>query len=120
MLMQIFFFGRHAATDMALGFVHVQDFSRLCGKCRVDLDNALCYILMYRALADSEFLCCLAHSGVVLDNIICDIYNPLLNIAFHKKSPAILIVTLYAGDSFICLSNFLSATRSLCGNMILI
>ena len=75
---------------------------------------------MYRTLADAEFLRGLTHGRVVFNDIICDIYNPLLNIAFHKKSPAILIVTLYAGDSFICLSNFLSATRSLCGNMTLI
>ena len=61
---------------------------------------------MYRTLADAEFLRGLTHGRVVFNDIIRDIYNPLLNIAFHKKSPAILIVTLYAGDSFICLSNF--------------
>jgi hypothetical protein len=62
---------------------------------------------MYRTLANAEFLRGLTHGRIVFNDIICDIYNPLLNIAFHKKSPAILIVTLYARDSFICLSNFL-------------
>ena len=69
---------------------------------------------MYRTLADAEFLRGLTHGRVVFNDIIRDIYNPLLNIAFHKKSPAILIVTLYARDSFICLSNLWSAMRLFC------
>ena len=106
MLMQIFFFRCHSSPDMALGFVDIANLSCLRCQRRIDLDDSLCYILMYGTLTNSKLFCGLTHSGIVLNDIICDIYDSLLDITFHKKSPAILIVTLYAADFFICLFKF--------------
>ena len=47
MLMQIFFSGRQAAPDMSFGFVHIKHLPGLSCKARIDMQKAVCYILMY-------------------------------------------------------------------------
>lgn len=64
-----------------------------------------CYNYMYRTLADSKMFRCLTHRRIIINNISGYFHSSFLNIGFHKKSPAILVFTLYAGESFL-LFNF--------------
>ena len=97
--MQIFFLRRHPAPDMTLGFVHVKYFSRLRSKRWIDLRKAFCDIFMYRAFTYPEMLRSLPDRGIVLDNISCNLHRSFFNITFQKKSPALLVFTLYAEES---------------------
>ena len=63
------------------------------------LSTALyCYNHMYRTLADSKMFRCLTHRRIIINNISGYFHSSFLNIGFHKKSPAILVFTLYAGN----------------------
>ncbi len=57
-----------------------------------------CYNYMYRTLADSKMFRCLTHRRIIINNISGYFHSSFLNIGFHKKSPAILVFTLYAGN----------------------
>ena len=48
------------------------------------------YFYMYRALTHPKLLRRLPHRGLVLDDIICDLNRPLLNIILQEKSPCIV------------------------------
>lgn len=87
----------HPAPDMPLGFVGVQNLACFPGKGRVNLEEPLGDILMYRTLADPELLRCLPHRRTVFYNIICNLHGPLLNIIFQKNPPANIVFTMYAG-----------------------
>lgn len=56
---------------------------------------------MYRRLTYPEFFRSLAHSRIVVNNIIGNIDCSFFNIFFHGKSPAKPVFTWYAGDLFI-------------------
>lgn len=47
MLMQILFSRSQAAPDMPFGFVHIKHLPGLSCKARIDMEKAVCYILMY-------------------------------------------------------------------------
>lgn len=88
--MQILLPGGKAAADVTLGFVHVQNLANLRRQGGVDLPETLGDVLMYGALAHPKLLRRLPHRGLVLDNIICDLNRPLLNIILQEKSPCIV------------------------------
>ena len=85
--MQILLSGSQSAADVALGFIHIQYLSRLLRQRRIHLDQAFCYILMYRAFADAEGLRGLPHRGVMVDDIVGYPYSSFFNIVFQRKTP---------------------------------
>ena len=87
-LVQIFFPGGKSTTDVAFLLVHVKNFADALSQSRVDLLQAVGAVFMYRTLTNSKFLRSLTHSGFMFDDIICDFYCPLLNVIFHKITPA--------------------------------
>lgn len=87
MLMQIFFSGRQAAPDMSFGFVHIKHLPGLSCKARIDMQKAVCYILMYRTLTDSKFLRCLPHCRIVFNDIIRYIYRSFFDIILQGFPP---------------------------------
>lgn len=103
MLMQILFPCCHPAPDVPLGLVRVQHLAGLAGKGRVDLEEPLGDIFMYRALTDPELLRRLPHSRVILYNIISNLHGSFLNIIFQKNPPANIIFTMYAGEKEVML-----------------
>ena len=84
---QVFLSGRHASADVALRFIDIQDLPGLRRQVRVDIQKPLCYILMYRTLTDSELLCSLTHSCIVVYDVIGDGHCPLFDIFFQGLSP---------------------------------
>lgn len=84
-LVKIFLPRSQPAAYMPLRFVHIQHLTGLRRQMRVNIEKAFRYILMYRALADPELFRSLPHCGIVVDNIISDLYCPLLDILFQKK-----------------------------------
>lgn len=58
-----------------------------------------CYNHMYRTLAYPKMLRSLSDCCIIFNNICCNLDCSFFNITFQKNSPAILIFTLYAGDS---------------------
>ena len=85
MLMKILLPCRHSAPDMPLRFIGVKHLACLLGKGRIDLEETLGDILMYRALTDPELLRRLPHSRVILYNIISNLHGSFLNIIFQKN-----------------------------------
>ena len=47
----------------------------------------LTFVFMYRTLTYPKRLCCLAHSCIVVDNVVGDADCTLFNIIFQRKSP---------------------------------
>lgn len=82
---------------MSLRFVHIQHLAGFTGKGRVDLEEPLGDILMYRTLADSKLLRRLPHSRVILNYIISNLHGSFLNVIFQKNPPANIVFTMYAG-----------------------
>ena len=82
--MQILLSGSHAAPDVPLGFVYVQDDAGLGSQGRIDVLKPVRNILMYRGLADSELLCRAPHRSVVFYDIIGDFHGPFLNIVLQE------------------------------------
>lgn len=72
---------------MALGFVHIQHLSGFPGQRGINLRQAFRNILMYGRLTDAELFCGLAHSGIVINNIVGNIDCSLLDIIFHGFPP---------------------------------
>lgn len=70
---------------------------------------------MYRALTDSKLLCGLTHCRIVIYNVFGYFYGSFFYIAFQRKSPAILVFTLYAEDLLLCMA-FLSHLYSILNN----
>lgn len=87
MYVQIFFFRSHSSPDMALRLIDIQHLPCLLRQSGIDLHEPVCYVLMYGRLADTEGLCRLAHSGVVVNNIAGDVHGTLFNIILQKKTP---------------------------------
>ena len=97
MLMQIFLSRSHPAPNMPLRLIHVQYLPRFPGKGRVDLEEPLGDIFMYRTLADPKLLRRLPHSRIILYYIISNFYGSLLYILFQKNPPTNIVFTMYAG-----------------------
>lgn len=97
MLMQILLSRSHPAPDMPLRLIHIQHLPRFPGKGRVDLEEPLSDIFMYRTLTDPKLLRRLPHSRVILYNIISNLHGSFLNIIFQKNPPANIVFTMYAG-----------------------
>ena len=87
MLMQILFSRRQAAPDMSFGFVHIKHLPGLSCKARIDMQKAVCHILMYRTLTDSKFLRCLSHCRIVFNDIIRYIYRSFFDIILQGFPP---------------------------------
>ena len=87
MYVQIFFFCSHASPDMAFRFIDIQHLPCLFRQSGIDLHEPVCYVLMYRGLADPESLCRLAHCSVVVNTLAGDVHGALFNIVFQKKTP---------------------------------
>ena len=85
--MQIFFFGGKSPTDMAFWFVDVQYRAGLSGKCRIDLYQSVRHIFVDSGFADTESFGSLAHSSIMVDNIVSDGNSPFFNIILQKKTP---------------------------------
>ena len=98
MLMKILLPCRHSAPDMPLRFIGVKHLACLLGKGRVDLEEPLGDILMYRALTYPELLRRLPHSRVILNYIISNLHGSFLNVIFQKNPPANIVFTMYAGE----------------------
>ena len=88
--MQILLPRGQSAPDMALRFIHVQHLAGLRRQGRIDLQKTVGDVLMYRALTHPKLLRRLPHRGLVLNDIICDLNRPLLNIILQEKSPCIV------------------------------
>ena len=87
MLVQILLPGSQSATDVPLGFVHIQHLPRLLRQRRIHLRQPLRHVLMYRAFADAKGLGGLPHCGVVVDDIVGYPYSSFFNIVFQRKTP---------------------------------
>ena len=85
--MQIFLPGSHSAPDVPFRFVNVQHHTGLPGKRRVDVPKTLRHILMHRTFTDSKFFRSLAHSRIVVDDVIVNSYCALLNIILQGLPP---------------------------------
>ena len=88
MLMKILLFRIKSTTDMPFRLILIQHLPCLPRQCRIDLQQTLRDVLMYRALAHSEFLRSLPDSRFIFNNIICDFHRPLFNIILQRKTPA--------------------------------
>ena len=76
--------GRHAAADMPL--LHIADEHSIhpLGQFPVDIRQPFSHILVHRGLRNPKPLCCLPHGRIVVYDIICDGYCPLLDILFQS------------------------------------
>ena len=83
---------------MALGLIHIQNFPRFPRQGRIDLEEPLGDILMYRTLTDPKLLRRLPHSRVILNYIISNLHGSFLNVIFQKNPPANIVFTMYAGE----------------------
>ena len=79
----------HSSPDMALLLVDIQHTPNRPRHGRVDLQETVGTVLMYRRLTDSEFLCRLPHGCFCFYNIIRNFYCTLLNIILHAKNPCV-------------------------------
>lgn len=62
------------------------------------------HIYMYRTLTNPKLLRCLPHCRIIFYYISCDLNGPLLDIIFHKYSPANIFLQCMQGKYLICLS----------------
>ena len=109
MLVRIFFLCRHSAPDVPLGFIDIQYLSGLRRERRIDLQEPLGHVLMYRTLTNAELLRRLPHSRIVLDNIAGNPHCPLLNIILQRKSPITYFLHHMLGGFYLYIENLLSA-----------
>lgn len=85
---------------MALRFVDIKDFSCLNSKGRIDLEEAVGDVFMYRTLTYSKLLRCLPHCCICCDDIICDFNRALFDIILQKKPLKDTVFTMYARGLF--------------------
>ena len=102
--MKIFFSRCQSPTDMTLRLIDIQHFPCFPRQGRIHLGQTFCYVFMYRALADSKLLCGLTHCRIVIYNVFGYFYGSFFYIAFQRKSPALLVFTLYAEDFLLCMA----------------
>lgn len=70
--------------------VKSQPYNRLSIPILLSTQTVLYYhFYMYGRLTNPELFCRLSHRRLMLDDIVCDLYRPLLNIIFQEKSPCI-------------------------------
>ena len=74
----IFFPGRHAAADMALGLVLLQDCLDLQIQGPVQVREPFTDVLMYGGLTDVKFLGGLPHGGPSFDDVLGETDGPVL------------------------------------------
>ena len=65
--------------------------------------HLFCYIYMYRTLTNPKLLRCLPHCRIIFYYISCDLNGPLLDIIFHKYSPANIFLQCMQRDFGVCL-----------------
>ena len=75
-----------AAADVSLRLVFFEDLFDLKIQGSVVKGQALLNILMYRALADSEFLCGFAHGGAFFDDVGGQFTGALFNVSFQDPT----------------------------------
>ena len=79
--------GGHAAADMALRFVDVQDDPGPGCQRRIYVLQPVRDVLVDRALAYPKFLRRLPHRGIVVYDVIGNGNSPLFDIILQKKTP---------------------------------
>ena len=83
----ILFTRGQSATNMAFGFIHIQNHPGLRCQGRVDVLQSVGNVLMYRGLGDPELFRCLPHRCIVVYNVIGDGYGPLFNVLLQTNPP---------------------------------
>lgn len=84
-MMQILLPGSKSSPDVPLFFIDIKNLSGSSCQRWIDLHQALGHILMYRTLADSEFLRRLPDGGIFLNDVICNIDCPFFYVSFQKN-----------------------------------
>ena len=80
----------HAAPDMTLLLVHIEDASHLGEQCIVFLSQSFADILVYCAFGYSELTCGAAHGGSVFYNVLTEHYCSLSGPGLHIITPVCL------------------------------
>ena len=87
MLMQILLLRGHSSPYVPLRFIDIQHNPGLSGKSRIDMQETFCHIFMYRTFADSKFFRSLAHSRIIVNDIIGNADGALFNIILQGLPP---------------------------------
>ena len=87
----------YSATYMTFAFVYVENSSYLSVKRRVERFQPLAYVLMYRAFAYAELLCCAPYRCFVFYYVLAQHCCTFFHYSFHKK-PSNRLTDLYAED----------------------
>ncbi len=82
--MKIFLLCSQSAPNMALRLIEVQDYPCSFREGGVNLCETLRNVFMYGRFRNSELLCSLPYSGVIVDDKVSDFNRPFLYIAFHS------------------------------------
>ena len=93
--MQIFFSGCKPSANMTFGFINIQNFSGLFCQSRINLHQAVGYVLMYRAFTDTECPGSLPDRCIAVNNVICDIHGTFFDIVFQGYPPESLFYILW-------------------------
>ena len=95
--MLIFFPSGQAPADVPLGFIYVQNDSRLGGKGRIDMFKPIRNVLVYCGLGNSKPFRRLSYRRIVVYNVIGDGHRPLFDIFFQGVPPETLFTSLCKG-----------------------
>ena len=71
------------AANMTLRFVNIQHDPCLRRKPRIDVDQTVRNVLVYRTFADPEPFCRLPHRRIFIYNVVRNLNCPLFDIIFH-------------------------------------
>ncbi len=83
----ILLFRGHAAADMALGLIHIQNHPGPGRKGWIDILQTVRDIFMYRRFAYPKFLRRLPYRGIVVYDVIGDGYRTFFDIFLQNESP---------------------------------
>ena len=86
-LVTVFPPGSHAAPDMPLCLIDIQNVFDFNIKLRIEFFQPFGYIFMYSRFADSELFSRTADRFLVGDDIFTELDRPLLHNAFHRPRP---------------------------------
>ena len=87
--MYIFFFCRQASPNVPFRFIDIQHLSGFGSQGRIDMEEAFCDVLMYRAFTNTKLFGGLAYRRVLLHNKIGNIYRSLFYVALQEVSPCL-------------------------------
>lgn len=102
--MLVFLLRRHAAADMALGFVYVQNHTGLGCERWIDVLQTVCDILVNRTFTYPKLLRRLPHRRVVVYDVIGDRNCPLFDIIFQKETPKCFLHHMHANRGLVIFS----------------